>query len=419
MHVLSSYIEKQDFYCPHVDIKANASLNLIIVIPCYDEDTLFDTLNSVLNCDKPDSTVEVIVVINHPDDAADVIKQKHEELFIQCCNWTKEHSDSQLSFYFLYAANLRKKYAGVGWARKIGMDEAVYRFSQMNNEEGIICSLDADVTIDQNYLVKIEEFFSKYKKAEACSIYFEHDFEGDKFEPVVYESIKFYELYLRYYLEGLRNSGYPYAYHTIGSCFAVKAASYAKQGGMSKRQGGEDFYFLHKIIPHGNFYELNTTCVHPSSRPSHRVPFGTGPTISRYMNIEDKANNIKTVSLRAFHDLKNFFSLTDQLFGKPIRDYFRLLSGMSETIITFLSDIEFEIVLKNFRSRFYHNFNALVILKFLNHAHQNFYKQKPLLEEVQELLRDIYKINCGGKVDEMLKLLRKIQREGVSTIPLQ
>ena len=115
MHVLSSYIEKQDFYCPHVDIKANASLNLIIVIPCYDEDTLFDTLNSVLNCDKPDSTVEVIVVINHPDDAADVIKQKHEELFIQCCNWTKEHSDSQLSFYFLYAANLRKKYAGVGW----------------------------------------------------------------------------------------------------------------------------------------------------------------------------------------------------------------------------------------------------------------------------------------------------------------
>ena len=429
MHVLSSYLEKQDFYCPHINEKVPKYLGLIVVIPCFDEDRLFDTLNSILNCNKPDSSVEVIVVINFPENAKDEVKQKHKELFAECSNWTKEHASSQISFHFLYAANLRKKYAGAGWARKIGMDEAIYRFFQIDNPNGIICSLDADVKLEENYFIEVEKLFKKNNEAEACSIYFEHDIQGDEFDLAVYESIEYYELYLRYYLEGLRISGYPYAYHTIGSCFAVKAITYAKQGGMSKRQGGEDFYFLHKIIPQGCFYELNSTCVYPSPRPSHRVPFGTGPTISKYINIEDKAINIKTVRLRGFQDLNKFFSSIDQLFKKPTSDYLNIISELPETLVSFLSEIEFEktlaeinsnaATLKNFRNRFYRNFNALMILRFLNHAHKGFYKQGPLLEEVRLLLTTYYNVKPDRGADGLLGCLRQVQREGGSFNLLQ
>ena len=92
-----------------------------------------------------------------------------------------------------------------------------------------------------------------------------------------------YELHLRYLNLFSRFTGFPYAYHTIGSCFGVRAETYASQGGMNKRKAGEDFYFLHKIIPLGEFREINNTCVIPSPRESDRVPFGTGAAIGKYL----------------------------------------------------------------------------------------------------------------------------------------
>ena len=87
-------------------------------------------------------------------------------------------------------------------------------------------------------------------RSPGCSIYFEHPLHGP-LEPKVYEAIAAYELHLRYYVQALRYAAFPYAHHTIGSSMAVRADAYAKQGGMNKRQAGEDFYFLHKIIPLG------------------------------------------------------------------------------------------------------------------------------------------------------------------------
>ena len=60
-----------------------------------------------------------------------------------------------------------------------------------------------------------------------------------------------------------------------------------KQDGLNKKQAGEDFYFLQKIMPMGNYFELNSTTVHPSSRTSDRVPFGTGPIINQYLKHPD------------------------------------------------------------------------------------------------------------------------------------
>jgi hypothetical protein len=46
---------------------------------------------------------------------------------------------------------------------------------------------------------------------------------------------------------------FSYAYHTVGSAMAVKAYQYVKVGGMNRRQAGEDFYFIQKLVHSGNF----------------------------------------------------------------------------------------------------------------------------------------------------------------------
>ena len=73
----------------------------------------------------------------------------------------------------------------------------------LNKPDGVILNLDADCLVEKNYFVSVyNEFFNK-KERSACSIYFEHPFQGDDFPEEVYRYITLYELHLRYYFQGL------------------------------------------------------------------------------------------------------------------------------------------------------------------------------------------------------------------------
>ena len=150
------------------------------------------------------------------------------------------------------------------------MDEALRRFDDIGRTEGIIAGYDADCRCETNYLTALERHFHEHPRSSGCSIYFEHPLQG-QLSPQIYEAAAAYELHLRYYIQALRYSGFPHAHHTLGSCMAVRADAYCEQGGMNKRKAGEDFYFLHKIIPLGGFTDLTATTVHPSPRPSDQV----------------------------------------------------------------------------------------------------------------------------------------------------
>ncbi|MPN47535.1 hypothetical protein SDC9_195138 [bioreactor metagenome] len=62
---------------------------------------------------------------------------------------------------------------------------------------------------------------------------------------------------------------------------AVRGEAYVKAGGMRTRAGGEDFYFLQAVRKIGEMGDIFSTRVHPSARPSDRVPFGTGPRVRK------------------------------------------------------------------------------------------------------------------------------------------
>jgi hypothetical protein len=50
---------------------------------------------------------------------------------------------------------------------------------------------------------------------------------------------------------------------------------------MNSRAAGEDFYFLQQLARTVGVEQLSGTVVHPSPRASHRVPFGTGRSVTR------------------------------------------------------------------------------------------------------------------------------------------
>ena len=420
MSFADKYLDRQHFTGitkspPHPDLR------YIVVIPCFFEPLLADTLNSLWSCKQPKGAVEVLVVINAPVDAPDKEIEQNKQTLASVKEWAESHSRSRFRTFTTSELLLPEKYAGPGLARKIGMDEAVYRFSRLDRPDGVILSLDADCTVKANYFTEIERQFKQAPDTKACSIRFEHVDRGPAFDPQTLEATLAYELHLRYYIQAVRNTGFPHAYHTIGSCFCVKAETYVKQGGMNKRKGGEDFYFLQKIIPLGNFHEINKTCVYPVARLSDRVPFGTG--IAVWKNILYGKEQM-TFHPESFPALAVLFSKPEQLFRAGHETVNAYLEALPDHIKLFLRD-EFESRIaeinantaypESFRRRFFLWFNMFKILKYLNFAHEGHFDKQPVNQAADALLRDMGTFKAPATPEkpdtaELLAVYRKIQR---------
>lgn len=410
-----AYLENQKSYCNSVEEALPRDLHFIVVIPSFKEPELIRTIESLQNCLKPKKTIEVIVVINSPENSTAAILSQNEQTNKDLRDWEIANPFSFIKLRVLVANNLPGKDAGAGLARKIGMDEAIRRFDRVGNYEGVIISLDADTTVDPNYLVEIEKFFETHQ-ADACNIYFEHPVEGTDYSQLLYEGIAQYELFLRYFVQSLREIHFPFAFHTIGSGFATKADAYVRQGGMNKRTAGEDFYFLQKLIPHGHFYELNSTRVCPSPRVSDRVPFGTGAAMKELTGNNQK--EFLAYHPDAFGEIDRFMKLTDHFYDNERFDLESIIRD--ECMRSYLVQNSFneklqEIKqnskgLKSFRKRFYNWFNAFRVFKFLNYVHETHYEKIPVQDAALHLLKSIGRKADGLESKEILFVFRKMQR---------
>jgi len=416
MSFSGNYFLKQDFKSKiHVDVDNN--LGIIVVIPCYDEPDIISTLNSLKNCHSPKSVVEIIIVLNSSNISSNQAIEQNKKSFQEIKMWDLENQNKAFDVHIVEKNNIPKKFTGAGYPRKIGMDEAANRFNLINNPNGIIISLDADCLVDNNYFTEIESFYLANSKANACNIYFEHPIEGKDFDNSVYNAITEYELYLRYYVQVLKVINFPYAIHTVGSCFTVKANVYVKQGGMNRRNAGEDFYFLQKIIPLGNFHELNTTRVIPSPRASLRVPFGTGAAINKFVNEGEK--EIKTYCLQSFFDLETLFKRIDELYNIKSASIF--IEEMPHILSKYLISIDFEKIvldtnnnsssIESFRKRFYSHFNAFRVLKYLNFSHLDYYKLSPVKKLSKELLQQMELKTIPENLKKLLILFRELEKQ--------
>lgn len=370
---MTRYLRERTLFEPLISEPPAGDLNLVVVIPAKDEPELIASLESLLACERPGRTVEVIVVVNNSEaDSAESV-ERNAAIATEARGWAARKSDERLRFHVLRSQQLPRKHAGVGLARKIGLDEGCRRLDAVGNPRGVLDWFDADSRCDPNYLVEIERLFREDEACQACSIYFEHPIEGDEFADEIYEAIVGYELHLRYFVNAQRWAGFPHAVQTIGSSMAARCDAYQAQNGMNRRQAGEDFYFLHKFTPLGHVAELNSTRVIPSPRVSDRVPFGTGKAVG---DLLETGETCLTYSPRGFEDLRRFFGSIDQLFEGGLPDW-------PESVTSFLSTVPFEnrvaeirsnvTTLEGFRTRFFRWFNAFLVMKFLHHARDRFY----------------------------------------------
>jgi len=408
------YLSRYGFEGPFLKNPIPTDLKISIVIPCYCEENLFRTLESFQTKTVFDFSAEVIVMINASENDSPENKNLNLENYEKGLEWTKTHSSEKLKFHFILDNELPKKHAGVGLARKIGMDESVFRFSQIGFDGVIICA-DADALYENDFIQKVHDhFFLHYPETPGCSIYFEHPLSGNEFEQNVYEGIIRYELYLRYYKNSLEYCGFPFAFHTIGSSMATRSSAYQKCGGMNKRKAGEDFYFLQKLIELGNFSELNSTKVIPSPRPSHRVPFGTGRSVSEWLESEDKIWKVYSISI--FDSLKLFNDQIEKLYSN---DFDNLLN-LHPLLISFLkqNEVDAKILeirknsnsLESFIKRFYSWFDAFLVLKASHFLRDNGMGTQEVKIASDELLNRL-KIKSGSSVNELLEIYRNLDRK--------
>ncbi len=409
-----AYSEKLILHAP-----PDEDTRFIVVVPCYNEPFLFDTLDSLYKCYRPASGVEVVVVLNAPTSGNPAALAQNQKTSKAFCSWQEEKNGPGFRFFLLDAGLLPTKDAGVGLARKIGMDAAIRRFNMLGQEEGVLLSLDADSTVDENYFLEIGHFFQNHPKANGCTVYFEHPLQGKKCEPSAREAVSKYELHLRYFIQGIRFAGFPYAFHTVGSCFAVKALAYAKQGGMNKKQGGEDFYFLHKVFPLGNFHEVNSTRVIPSARPSDRVPFGTGPAIKQY--IARGQNQFLSYHPTVFEDLKTFFSSSKDFFEHH-ENLLPIYENLPASIKVFIPYLDFQGKIHDisrhtasyqaFKKRFFQWFTAFRIVKYINMVSISMKPKMDIEKGAHTLGKMITGRECPTGLSELLWFYRELDKQG-------
>ena len=275
-----------------------------VVIPALAEySSLFRTLASLARnpSDALQQTLVVCVVNNHRPNIATAaeIRDNQETLHLlnalaagklpssACRNGMREDlkqiAGSGLRLGIVDASSPGSEISdgdgGVGTARKIGMDAVVGLVDRSEAEGGVICCLDADTLVEENYLSAIFAHFQGSDVPAAVSGY-AHQIPADQ---GLLAAICCYELFLRSYVIGLSYARSPYAFHAIGSTMACTVDGYVGVRGMNRRTAAEDFYFLNKLAKIGKIGVIPETTVFPSARISGRVPFGTGRRMLRHM----------------------------------------------------------------------------------------------------------------------------------------
>ncbi|NNF20970.1 MAG: hypothetical protein HKN67_03435 [Saprospiraceae bacterium] len=394
--------------------------DVIIVIPVYDEDDSFkQVLNHLLNQTGELRSTQVLVLFNYRDSSPEALKSNTKSLYQDIKKSYESIQPGSIRFEF-FIQELSGKKAGVGLARKMLMDLA-FRIFHNNQKNGIIVNLDADTIVQENYLDVISAYFDMNPLMEAGSIAFAHPVEGLHSDPDQMAAAQ-YELHLRFFINMQRLIHLPYAYQTIGSAMAVRAWSYAKEGGMNKRQAGEDFYFLHKFSKNNTLGEINTTCVFPSTRKSTRVPFGTGKAI-----IDLTAGN--TIHATSYNP-QSFLQLQSWIqtvFENYHRGSDNLLPGnliVSDFVKYRNEENKLEEIrthttgFPSFRKRFFQWFDAFMLMKYLHFLRDKSFHDLTITACVQYLF-DKLELKFKDEIYYLLDQLRqhdlKTKYNGIST----
>jgi len=326
---ISTYLKKRGISGPwKIDPLINRTFNQAIVIPAYSEfEFLPDTLESI-NQNKPEllNQTLVLVVVNNANNSPQSIKDNNQ-LTIRKIN----RNNYQFPHAVIDAASsgleLPLKHAGVGLARKIGMDLVL---PHLLSSKSLIFCTDADTQVSPDYLSKVKQIF-KSQNTSAAVIGFDHLQSEDS---AINDAIGKYENFLKTTAEKMKNAGSPYGYVSMGSTIVCTAEAYCAVGGMSRKKATEDFYFLQELTKYCGVHNIPETLVFPSPRPISRVYLGTGFRMKQMQNGFDLAKLY--YSEDAFGYLSQWLQLGSHAWEVNLKDLFNNTSTIHPNLVEFL-----------------------------------------------------------------------------------
>ena len=333
-------------------------------------------------------------------------------------------SDLRLAFIDASSPGLEipDRDGGVGTARKIGMDAALRIVDARAAGGGVICCLDADTLVEENYLSAFRTYFTRTGDPAVVSAY-AHQKPDD---PKLQAAICCYEIFLRSYVIGLSYAGSPYAFHSIGSTMACSADGYTDVRGMNRRGAAEDFHFLNKLAKIGKIGTITETTVFPSPRPSGRVPFGTGRSMLRFLT--GGTDEYRLYDPRIFVILKEWLAAME---ADPDRDPETILNGanriharLEEYLRLSRFAADWTVIRKNcrdaghLRRQFHVWFDGLKTLKLVHHLSRSDFPSVPLFDGLNELIalrgRPLSRVLSPGgipKLDVQLRILEALRSD--------
>jgi len=420
------------------------NISQVVVIPAYAErEMLFSTLASIAQNQL--SSLEysfILCVINNKGNSPPAaIKNnlqtiKYLEALVKKKSLGKfstnreiyplllDLSDAKLKLGYIDASSrmneMPQNLGGVGMARKIGMDMALRLLKKSSTPRNLILSLDADTLVQNNYLSAIKNYFTQ--KVKTAIVAYEHQM------PLNYEeqaAICCYEIFLRYWVLGLKYAKSLWAFHSIGSTIVTSTEAYLEVRGMNKREAGEDFYFLSKLAKMSKIGYIKETCVYPSARPSARVPFGTGKRIQRFLS-GDQKEEYRLYDPQIFVILADWLQLMKNQFICGDDEILMKTERIHPMLKFFLRDCDFAVFWlkicrhtkdeKTFTRQFNDWFDGFKTLKLINYFTKEVYPQINMFEALERLLSmsgmSGLKLNAETKIpklEEQIKILQYLR----------
>lgn len=380
----------------------------VVAIPALAEyPALFDTLDDLAANDAEalGRTLVICVVNNRavPHVSAENIENNRETLRrlaerMQC--------DAALRLGCVDAASPGRELPereGVGLARKIGMDWGLAVLYRNGVPDGGLIALDADTRVDPEYLSATQTFFAGGSRWAAVLDY-AHPLEGPAAEV---SAIVCYELFLRYHELGLAYATSPYAFPTIGSAMACTGRAYAAVSGMNRRQAGEDFYFLQQLAKTGPVERIPGTTVRPSSRASHRVPFGTGARVNEFL--EGTEDTYRVYHPVGYGIIKAWLAAVSADHDAPAEALLRRAENTEPALSAFLQAQGFGEVWPRFQAqhrdiaqlmRHFHGwFDGFRTLKLIHHLRNHGYPEQDMFDAIPALLSAMDR-RAGGDAEK-------------------
>jgi len=363
-----SYLKKRGISGPwKIEPLISRTFNQAIVIPAYAELEFLPLTIESINQNKPEllNQTLVVVVVNNANNSPQSIKDNNQ-LTIQKIN----ENNYQFTLAVIDAASsgleLPLKHAGVGLARKIGMDLVL---PHLLSSKSLIFCTDADTKVSPDYLSKVKQIF-KSQNTSAAVIGFSHLKSQDS---AINDAIGKYENFLKTTAEKMKNAGSPYGYVSMGSTIVCTADAYCAVGGMPRKKATEDFYFLQELTKYCGVHNIPETLVFPSPRPISRVYLGTGYRMEQIQKGFDITNLY--YSDDAYRYLSKWLQLGGHAWENSLNDLLKDIKSIHPNLIGFLKIEGIETIWSkiqnnapselHFKEQFHRWFDGLKTIRFL------------------------------------------------------